>query len=354
MTGDPAHEAQNGRMEYVRVRDVAERAGVSAGTMANFFHKPELVAQATAERIQRAIDDLGYVPNLAARSLRRRATGIIGSLSFERDNPYSASFGQAVDDAAREAGFAVIGASSGGDLERQTAYLDLLVQHRVDGLLLSPLHGSERAIEALSARRTPVVIVDKPELAPGLASVSTVSVDDVVGARHAGEHLLQLGHRHIMFAGADEGIDIIERRISGLREALSSHPDARLIVIGARQRSIAGGREIGNALAAMPAEDRPTAVLAVNDLLGVGILHGVHGRLTVPGDLSIIGFDDIAFAAEALVPLTTVARPVEPFAQRAVELLSALIHDPQGTEHVDIMLPAELVVRRSTGAPNRR
>ena len=179
-------------------------------------------------------------------------------------------------------------------------------------------------------------------------SAPSVSYDDELGGRLAASHLLELGHRDIAFVGFDPDIGVIERRLRGIREEIAS-AGGRLSTFDFEVRSIANGRRVGGELAAMDPGTRPSAVIAVNDLVAVGVLNGVWGRLAVPDDLAIVGFDDIEFAAEAITPLTSVARPIPSFAARSVEVLDEQIRgDAVTADPVTLMLEPNLIAREST------
>ena len=335
-------------MGFVRVADVAAHAGVSPGTVSNYFHNPARVAESTAERIRAAIDDLGYVPNDAARSLRRRESRTIGSLSFEVANPYSAEFVHMVGKEARALGYAVLNASSEGDPRLQAEQLDLYVRQRVDGVVMSPIGDVEEIASRMIEHGIPLVLMDAVSHA-----APSISYDDFEGGRIAAAHLIELGHRNIGFVGYSH-IGIIDRRLAGVRKALGGVPGAELVVYEFDARTIAGGRRVGEKLAGLPAGERPTAVIAVNDLVAVGVLNGAFGKLRIPEDLAIIGFDDIEFASESLVPLSSVARPIDRFATRAVDMLHARIQGvvPADDVSAEMLLP-QLVVRDSTAGRPR-
>jgi LacI family transcriptional regulator len=331
-------------VSFVRVADVAARAGVSSGTVSNYFHNPARVADATAERIRGAIEELGYVPNDAARSLRRRETKTIGHLAFEVANPYSAEFVHAADREARALGYVALNVSSEGDPQLQTELLDIFARQRVDGVIMTPVGDAAGAAKRLTSQGIPVVFTDSVE---GFASA--VSFDDVAGGRLAGEHLVEIGHRRLAFVGDNPGINIIERRLHGLRGVVEKTPGASLTVIHLDERSISSGRSVGEKLAAMDPRQRPTGIVAVNDLVAVGILNAVYGTVGVPEEMGIIGFDDIDFASGAVVPLTSVRRPVHALAERAVQMLHRAIQHRDEPPVISVeMLESSLAVRGST------
>ncbi|WP_158862086.1 LacI family DNA-binding transcriptional regulator [Leifsonia sp. AG29] len=330
-------------MGFVRVADVAAHARVSPGTVSNYFHNPARVAPETAERIRLAIDELGYVPNDAARSLRHRQGKTIGHIAFEVANPYSAGYVHAVDREARARGYTVLNVSSDADHAWEDELLDTFARQRVDGVLLSPIDELSDAARRLTGHGIHLVLADSLD-----PSAPSVSYDDELGGRLAATHLLELGHRDIAFVGFDPEIGVIERRLTGIREEIAA-AGGRLSTFDFEVRSIANGRRVGGELAAMDPAIRPSAVIAVNDLVAVGVLNGVWGRLAVPEDLAIVGFDDIEFASEAITPLTSVARPIPAFAAQSVEVLDAQIRgETIATDPVTLMLAPNLIAREST------
>ncbi|WP_344790701.1 LacI family DNA-binding transcriptional regulator [Gryllotalpicola daejeonensis] len=331
-------------MSFVRLTDVAARAGVSPGTVSNFFHNPSRVAELTAERIRAAIDDLGYVPNDAARALRRRETKLIGHLAFEVANPYSAEFVRAFDREARALGYTVLNVSSEGDHELQRTLIETFVRQRVDGVLLTPTGGVGETVDVLKGHGVPVVLTDNLD-----GAAPAVAYDDRLTGRLAAEHLVNLGRRKIAFVGNRDGVEIIARRLQGVRDVLAGVPDSSLEVVDLETRSVASGRVAAQRLAALTPDRIPDGIVAVNDPVGIGLLNVLSHRVRVPEDVAIVGIDDIEFAAEAVVPLTSVARPIDDFAAQSLRLLHSQIHgDATGGERSLVVLEPRLIVREST------
>jgi LacI family transcriptional regulator len=335
-----------GPVSFVRLTDVAARAGVSPGTVSNYFHNRARVAESTAERIRAAIEELGYVPNDAARALRRRETKLIGHLAFEVANPYSAEFVRAVDREARALGYTVLNVSSEGDRELQRELIETFVRQRVDGVLLTPSGGADEAVRVLTGHGVPVVLTDNIE-----GAAPAVSYDDRLAGRLAAEHLLALGRTRLAFVGHSPGTEIIERRLQGVQAAVAEVPGGTLEVVELETRSVATGRSAAERLAALPPGRVPDGVIAVNDLVAIGLLHSLLRRVRVPEQLAIVGIDDIDFAAQAVIPLTSVARPIDVFAAQSVAMLHEQIRggDASGAMPL-VFLEPHLVVRESTVA----
>lgn len=182
----------------VSIRDVAERAGVSVGTVSNVLNRPDRVSAGVVERVQDAIRELGYVRNDAARQLRAGRSSSVGLVVLDARNPFFTDMARGAEDAAAEQGVSVLLGDSDEQPEREAAYLDLFEEQRVRGVLVSPLGDIGERLQRLRALGTPVVLVDR--MAED-ASLSSVSVDDVAGGRIAVAHLLEQGRRRIAFVG---------------------------------------------------------------------------------------------------------------------------------------------------------
>ncbi len=203
------------------VKQVAERAGVSLGTVSNVLNRPERVGNKTRERVLRAIDELGFVRNEAARQLRAGRSRTIGLVVLDVGNPFFTDIAAGVEVAAAKAGLSLVLCNSAEDSTREAHYLSLLEEQRTFGVLLSPVDGDSSRLAALRRRGTATVLVDRK----GSRSMCSVSVDDLVGGELAVSHLCGLGHRRIAFVGGPLGLKQVSDRLAGARRALA---DARL------------------------------------------------------------------------------------------------------------------------------
>jgi LacI family transcriptional regulator len=337
----------NGEVDMgdVSVKDVAERAGVSVGTVSNVMNHPEKVAPAARARVQAAIEELGFVRNFAARQLRHGRSISIGLIVLDVRNPFFTDIARGAEDRAAEAGLSVLLANSDESEGRESAHIDLFEQQRVFGVLISPLGDVTRRLEMLRSRGIPAVLVDRSS--PD-RSFSSVSVDDVAGGRMAVEHLLAQGRRRIAFVGGPLGLRQAADRLDGARQAVAKHPDAELRVIEIDALSVLAGRDAGARLAA--SADRPEAIFAANDLVAMGVLQALlmqGAGISVPADIALIGYDDIDFASAAVVPLSSIRQPSALIGQTAVEILLDEADDPT-REPRQIEFQPELVVRAST------
>lgn len=333
-------------MPAVSIRDVAERAHVSVGTVSNVLNRADKVSSAVVERVHAAIAELGYVRNDAARQLRAGRSTTIGLVVLDVRNPFFTDVARGAEDAAAANGLSILLGNSDEDSEREATYLDLFEEQRVHGVLISPFGDIGARLTRLRSRGTPAVLVDRLS---GDGTLSSVSVDDVAGGRLAAEHLLAGGRRRLAFVGGPFEIRQVSDRHEGARQAVDAVAGARLEVLETGALTVLEGRRIGEALVARDPADRPDAVFAANDLVAMGLLQALvmKGSLLVPGDILLIGFDDIDFASAAVVPLSSIRQPSQLIGETAVRILLEEAADP-ALEPRQVVFQPELVVREST------
>lgn len=340
----------NSRRAYVGVKDVAAAAGVSVGTVSNVLNNPDKVSADTADKVQAAIERLGFVRNDAARQLRAGHSTTIGLVVLDVSNPFFTDVARGAERRAGDEGLSILLGNSAESPERESAYIDLFEQQQVEGLLIAPIGDPAARLARLQGRGTPAVLVDRHADHPDFSSVS---VDDIAGGSMATEHLIDGGRRRIAFIGGPVGLRQVDDRLAGARKAVAAAGDASVELIEIEALTIARGRAAAERLLQRDAHDMPDAVFAANDLVAVGVVQafGMHGGPSIPGDVAIIGYDDIDFAQATVVPLTSIRQPRELLGRTAVELLmkesAALIAgDVPTREHV--VFQPELVVRAST------
>ena len=277
-----------------------------------------------------------------------RRTHTLGLVIPDITNPFFPEVVRGIEEAAVRAGFSMFLCNTNWDPRREADYLDLLAEKRVDGLIVAPTARLIPMIEADSARPLPVVYVSN---APKQTRHACVIIDNIQGGFLATSHLIEAGYSTIGFLGATEDSHTLEERLAGYRRALSRH--------GMRERRefVQLGdfhQETGHQLIQRMIKARkcPRAVFVENDLLALGVLQGVQELgLTVPGDVAVVGFDDIPFAAFPAVQLTTIAQPKYQMGQKAMEVLLRLIREPQaGLPAERVLLEPRLVVRKSSVA----
>jgi DNA-binding LacI/PurR family transcriptional regulator len=332
------------------IRDVAERAGVSTTTVSHVLNGTRKVEPATAAKVESAIDELGYRPNALARSMRRGRTHTVGVVIPDIANPFFGDLARSLEDHMFEAGYSAIICNSDGDSKKEARYLEVLLSKQVDGLLLVAASQPSEVLLDLVERGTPTIVVDR-EL--GDLSVSQVMVANRQGGYLAGQHLLELGHRDIGVIAGPGRLGTSARRLEGFIAALADAgvdlPPTRVMRGDFRATS---GRAAVDAWLAQPAV--PTAIFAENDLMAIGALSAAHrSGIDVPGDLSVVGFDGIAFGADVTPPLTTVTQSIEDMAAAAIELLFERLRDADASPRL-VELPVTLAVRGTAGPPPPR
>ncbi|MEQ6902313.1 LacI family DNA-binding transcriptional regulator [Nocardioides sp. YIM 152588] len=330
----------------VSVKDVAAAAGVSVGTVSNVLNRPEKVSPTTLAHVTAVIDRLGFIRNDAARQLRAGSNRAVGMVVLDVANPFFTDVARGVEESLAEVGRPLILGNSGQDPDRERTYLDLFEEQRVSGLLVSPVGSVLPRLRRLRDRGTAVVVVDRRVEGQ---EFSFVAVDDLRGGRLAAQHLLDRGHRRLAFVGGPAEITQVELRLRGAREEVDAVDGATLRFVETDTMDAGAGRRGAEELLALPAEERPDAIFAANDLVALGVLQALTlAGLRVPEDVAIIGYDDIDFAASAAIPLSSVRQPREQLGAVAAELLLARIEDPHGPV-TEVVLEPTLVVRRSTG-----
>ncbi|WP_323101249.1 LacI family DNA-binding transcriptional regulator [Intrasporangium sp. YIM S08009] len=331
----------------VSVKDVALAAGVSLGTVSNVLNRPERVSAKTRQRVERAMAELNFVRNESARLLRAGRSSTLAYVVLDVANPFFTDVARGIEDAASDADLVLYTCNSDNSLEREHVYLSRLEEQRVAGVLITPVQPDDPTLVQVSERGTPVVIVDRTRDDQLLCSVS---VDDVFGGRLAVEHLIDRGHERIAFVGGPASIGQVRDRHAGAADAMreAGLPADHLVPIGTDALTVAAGRLAGARIAGLPRSRRPSAAFCANDLLALGLLQQcVALGVDVPGDLAIVGYDDIEFAGAAAVPLTSVRQPRHLLGQRAAELLLEETTDPDHC-HRHVEFTPEIVARAST------
>ena len=330
----------------VTIRDVASLAQVSLGTVSNVLNNPSSVAPATRNRVLEAINSTGFVRSTAAHQLRVGKSGTIGVVLLDIANPFFAEMTRGAEHVFRERDYVLMLCSSDESAEREQRYFRVLEEHRVDGLLISPVERDLEGTAELVAHGIPAVLLDRDGSSRGLCSAT---VDDVRGAELAADHLFELGHVTIAFVNGPATIRQCSDRREGARRSARrarrrGKATLREVPVGAL--TIEQGEAAVSALFAL--DPRPTAVMCANDLLALGVLRGLAAAgVAVPDEMAVVGYDDVAFASMLSPSLTSVRQPKYELGAVAAELLleevGGLPH-----EHRAIRFEPELVVRASS------
>jgi LacI family transcriptional regulator len=330
--------------QRVKMSDVARTAGVSVATVSKVVNGRWGVAQATVDRVQQVIDQLGYEANLGAQSLRSHRTHVLGILVAEFE-PFSTELLKGAASAANETDYELLayaGGARGSMVGWERRSLARLSGTLIDGAILV----TPTVVEAKQGVH--VVAVD-PHTGP--TGMPTVDSDNFAGAMLATNYLLGLGHRRIGFIGGRPDLESARLREAGFRRAMAAagvSVDQALIRIGGYRTETAEGpaREV------LSRSDRPTAVFAANDLSAIAVVSAARSLgLSVPDDLSVIGFDNVPESALASPPLTTIKQPLQQMGAEALHLLVDIIAGVERDTHV--RLPTELVVRASCTPPSK-
>jgi len=335
----------------VRLRDVAERAGVSVKTVSNVVNGYVHVAPETRARVQTVLEETGYRPNLTARRLRAGRTGLVALALPELDNPYFAELTRFVVEAAAERGWTVLVDQTDGLAERERAVASGFRDHLIDGLILSPAAVAREDLEARAHDDIPLVLLGEKL---GVGPHDHVAIDNVAAARTATEHLLEQGRRRVAALGhqpdSTSGSGVAHLRRRGWEEALTAagfDAETALVAEVPSFRLEDGAA----AMAALLDDARPDAVFCFNDTLALGALRTLADRgLRVPQDVAVIGIDDVAEGRYAVPRLSTIAPDKRGIAHTAVALLAdrlgAADHPTTGPR--EVRADFELVAREST------
>lgn len=329
------------------IEDVAREAGVSIATVSRYLNgRTAAVSSATSTRIQAAVELLGYVPNLAARSLKTGRSRLIGVLLASIAHPYWSVVLAGVEEACQRANYSVIISSADDRADIEHRYLQMFLEQRVDGILFNPAHAEPDLVALWSGVTTPVIAIDRT--VPGLP-FGLVAMDNALGTRLAVEHLVALGHRRIGF------VSWHPRSLSNRQERLAGYTDALTQAgIAVEPRLIRCAEDgwsdgVDRTLELLDEPNPPTAILSATSMLNLQVLAAIKRRgLRVPDDVSVVGYDDSPWDPLLDPPLTTVATPAHRLGVVASETLIATIDEGGDSVAGVVRLAPELVIRQST------
>ncbi|GAC1668801.1 MAG: LacI family DNA-binding transcriptional regulator [Candidatus Limnocylindrales bacterium] len=338
------------------IADVARRAGVSTATVSRVLSGVGRARPETHARVEAAARELYFRPSDVARSLKRRSTLTLGLIVTDIENPYFPQLVKAVEDAAIAEGYAILLCNADEDADREASYLDLLVERRVDGLIVAASTIGMRQGEWLANAPLPAVLVNTSAPDVGLP---TIASDNRGGGRSATDHLLDLGHRQFGYLmPPPRNLDAPDR-LAGVRDALAAAslaPDgsAVTLAIGPGAPTVSGGEAA--MLALLERDPVPTGIIAYNDLMAIGAMRAIGRRgLRVPADVSIVGFDDVALATYVEPALTTLRQETVEMGRWAVATLTERIraeHDDRSGADDDG--PPRVASARPGRAPENR
>jgi LacI family transcriptional regulator len=333
----------------VRMRDVAARLGVSATTVSHVLsgkHQQYKISPATVARVEKTARAMGYCKDALARSFREQRWYSLALAVEDLTNPFWTGVAIGAEAECVRQGYSLVVSNSGGTPDGERRAVRLLEERRVDGLMISPLCGADRTLHRLHRARLPFVQINSG--VPGL-DVPCVQTDHGLGSAAAVDHLYERGHRYILYLGGPVRLQSYRERLAGFQEAVSRHPG-----MGAEVKLVRAEAEAGQAaLAERLRRGIPRAVFAANIWLTLGALRAVRAAgLSVPGDLEIVGFDDIALADLLAFPVTTVAQDTQAIGREAVARLLEVMNGGQ-PERMTRLSP-RLVVRPTEDREPRR
>lgn len=329
------------------MHDVAAHAGVSLGTVSHVLNHPERVKESTLRRVRDAIDALGFVRNSNARSLAAGENRTIGLVLIDLGNTLFVDIARGAQRAATAHGMHLLLASSDNDDDLQDVHLDFFEGARVAGILLAPMTDPRAGVDRVRRHGTPVVVLNYDSGRPDCCSVL---VDNEHAGYLAARHMLDLGHERLAFAAGRDELQPVRDRRSGVRRAVAEHQGrAQLIEIPTPDILTPGGATVAAHLAALPAHDRPDAVIAVTDLLGMAVIQELgRAGLAVPEDIAVMGCDHDTRAWGGAVPLTSVRMSGEEMGRAAVRLLVDEVTRAGEHHHETVVVQPSLVVRESS------
>lgn len=330
------------------IRDVAEVAGVSIATVSRFINQSGYVNGTTSQRIQEAIRETGYTPSIVARGLKTQHTRLLLLVVADICNPFYSRMAQTLQELTQQAGYFLLLSDTKGNPEKEVEALEIAAQMSVEGVLFATINDNKETTDTLSHGHYQVI---------GINGFRTGAPFDVVAVHHSGgtnlavEHLIELGHRRIMFAGGTPGTMIADSRRCGYIAAMRKHElpadvHAMLEIGFSREDGYVAGRHFTR----MP--EIPTAICCANDLIALGVIHALNDAgLQVPRDVSVTGMDDIPYAEISSPPLTTVSNDSVLFAREAFGMLMERIQGKHELPPRRMEIPNVLLKRNSTDAP---
>ena len=331
----------------MRIKDVAREAGVSTATVSHVINKTKYVTDGTRQKVLRAIKTCNYYPNVHARTLASGRSNIIGLLVSDIANPFFPELIKSVEGAAFERGYNVILLNTNYDAKRAADYVRRLIELKVAGVALMTSEIHPPLIEELERERVRVVFHNLGTVGEHM---SNILVDYAVGIEEAVQHLVSLGHRKVVhIAGPRHFRSALIRREAFLNAMERHLPGGPMPEIYDGDFKFEGGRRAAYEI--LNAKALPTAVIVSNDMMALGAMQEFRAAgLVVPRDISVVGFDDITFAAFSEPPLTTICSPRTEIGRRAVEALMLTIERPS-QPGMEIRIPTYLVIRSSTAPP---
>ncbi|HHY46093.1 MAG TPA: LacI family transcriptional regulator [Firmicutes bacterium] len=331
----------------VTIKDVARRSGVSKATVSRVLNNIPVVREDTRRAVLEATRALGYTPDALARGLTTKKTRTVALVVSDIRNPFFPEVARGVEDLLNNYNYNVMLCNTDGRPEKEEAYIRLLLEKRVDGIIFASVKMGASDLSRLQKRGLPFVLAGRT--LPG-ADADVVVVDSVLGGYQATMHLLQLGHTRIGYVSGPAGVSASVDRHRGYEQALRHNgldPSPELVAVGdfTQEGGYAGASRL------LSLEKPPTAIFCANDIMAIGALEAIYERgLKVPEDVAIVGFDDIPFARLRNIQLTTVMYPKYDLGAIAARMLIERIENPAPDRLAkQVILPPRLIIRRTCG-----
>ena len=329
------------------IQDVARRAGVAPITASRVLNHSGYASEETRARVEEAAAALGYVPNSLARGLRSKRTNTLALVMTDITNPFFTLIARGVEDTASNSGYTVIFCNTDESEAEEEKYLNILVQKQVDGVLLVPACSNTQSLKFLRSNEIPFVLIDRsvPD-----ARADLIRCDTEQGAFNLTRHLIELGHERIVAITGPREVSTSQDRASGYERAMKESGLADFVQVCYGSFTQDSGYELTSQILSL--HPRPTAFFGGNNFISIGILKALRDAgLGVPGDMSVVGFDDLPASLIVDPFLTVAAQPAYQMGCQATELLLKRIAGQLPEASQEIILPTEMIVRRSSGQP---
>lgn len=329
----------------VTIKDIAKLSGVSTATVSKVInHKDNDIGKSTIERVKKIIEEQKYSPNIVARSMITKKTKTIGLVIPDVRNPFFTDLARGAEDVANERGYSLLFCNTDDDLKKEIKYINNLIEKQIDGIALAGAAIRDQSLEENMDIKIPIVSLDRNVYFKGIEG--KIEVDNFSGAYDAVNHLVQLGHNKIMFLSGQLNIKLSMDRLEGYKRALLDNSidyNENLVIVG-RYSSEFGYETMKN----MELDREITAIFCGNDLIAIGAMNALKEKhISIPEDISIVGFDDIYISTLVSPPLTTVRQPSYEIGYLAIETLIDILECKKDfSKKVEIKL--ELKIREST------
>lgn len=326
------------------IKEVAKRAGVSISTVSHVINKTRYVSEELEKKVVAAMEELNYHPNSLARSLRSGTSKTIGLVLPDNSNPFFADIARIIEDIGFLNGYSVMLCNSDGNLEKERAYIKVLIEKRIDGIIFIASGSNVNHLQNLADQGIPVVLADREV---DIKIVDEVLVDNEQGGYDATKYLLDLGHRKIGCITGPSSLTPSSNRVLGYRKALTETniPIREDYIVFGDFKSKSGEEGMEEFL---QLDDPPSAIFVCNDMMAFGVYKYLkRNNFNIPEDFSVIGFDNIQLSSIITPTLTTVSQPIAEVATISASLLIQRIQNSNPTEYERIIMKPELVIRES-------